>query len=99
VDEIAIVGIAIVLLVGGCSGFLAYLFYDDAQLKKDVTRAMRELSMGSTPAEMRNRLGDPWTSEVRRIHGQRAFCLGWSVTYLGDEDLRWACYVHGQRVR
>jgi hypothetical protein len=97
--KMAAVVTAIVLLVGGCGGFLAYLFHDDAQLKKDVTTAMRELPLGSSPAEMRNRLGDPWASDIRKIDGQRAFCLGWSITYLGDQDLRWACYVHGRRVR
>jgi hypothetical protein len=93
------VGVAVgILLLGGCGGFIAYVFYDDAQLKKDVTSTMRELPMGSTPADMRRRLGDPWYVVRRRVHGQSAFCMQYSITYLGEEDLRTACYVRGRRV-
>jgi hypothetical protein len=92
-------GVAIVLLAGGCAGILVYVEQYDANVKKRVTTALREVPMGSSPVVMRERLGDPDGFDIRPIHGQRAYCLGWTIAVFGDEDLRWACYVHGRRVR
>jgi hypothetical protein len=96
----AIVVTAIVLLAGGCAGFLVYAEHYDAQLKKNVTAAMRELPIGSSPADMRSRLGDPDSVDRRRIHGQRAFCMGYiTAVFAEGGEYRYACYVHGRRVR
>jgi hypothetical protein len=92
----AIVGLALVLVVGGCTGLL---YRVETQQKKKVTTAMREIPLGSSPREIRRRLGHPDGVDIRRIRGQRAFCLGYTITVFGDPDLRWACYVHGRRVR
>jgi hypothetical protein len=97
--KLALIGAAVVLLAGGCAGFLVWASHYDARLKQNVTAAMRELPMGSTPADMRRRLGDPDYVLRRQVHGQRAFCMQYTIAVFGEEDLRTACYVHGRRVK
>lgn len=98
VENTALV-VGIVVLFGGFAAFLVYVDHSDKQVKRRVTSAMHDLPMGSTPAEMRSRLGEPYGAKVRKIDGQRAFCLGWTInSEWGDADLRWACYVHDRRV-
>jgi hypothetical protein len=97
--EIVALVTGIVVLFGGFAALLVYVDHADKEQKRQVTTAMHDLQMGSTPLEMRRRLGEPYDAKVRKIDGQRAFCLGWSISVYGDADLRWACYVHGRRVR